>query len=224
MARKRHDISNRALLPIAVGDIFGNLQVLALRDKLLSDGHYAHKCKCLLCGNICYVRSPDLYRGHNKSCGCLRPTEHGMTSTRFYSIWQNMKSRCMIPSNTCYDIYGGRGIKVCDRWLDFENFKEDMYDSYLDHVEKFGEKDTSIDRIDVNGDYEPSNCRWATISEQAYNKRITRYLTDKNGTTHTLKEWATILNIKYDTLKARLYRFKWPDDKILSTPVAKGGN
>ena len=126
------------------------------------------------CGNEKFVGSQNLRNGSTKSCGCLRKqylresrTIHGHTKTRTYRSWTQMKNRCGNPNYINYDSYGGRGIKVCDRWEKFENFLEDM-----------GERpvSTSLDRIDVNGNYEPSNCRWATVEEQAQNRRKTRLI------------------------------------------------
>lgn len=97
---------------------------------------------------------------------------HKMNGTRIHRIWASMKQRCMNPKCERYKSYGARGIKVCDRWKDsFVAFKNDMYESYLDHVEKYGEKDTTLDRIDIDGNYCKENCRWATNIEQSLNKR-----------------------------------------------------
>ncbi|MGH7974979.1 MAG: hypothetical protein ACREBR_05610 [bacterium] len=97
--------------------------------------------------------------------------KHGEGKTRFYIIWAGMKTRCLNKNTSYYNRYGGRGIKMCDRWLSFLNFKDDMYQLYLDHVKEFGESSTSLDRKDVNKNYELSNCKWATNSEQVRNCR-----------------------------------------------------
>lgn len=130
-------------------------------------------CKCK-CGNETDVMSTDLTTGNTKSCGCRKiekQTHHGMCNTKFYSIWKHMKQRCYNKNKRSYRWYGRLGITVCDRWHKFENFKEDMYESYLDHVNEFGEDNTSIDRINNNKNYESSNCRWVTWDEQYKNKR-----------------------------------------------------
>jgi len=108
---------------------------------------------------------------------------HGQSNSRFYSIWRAMKVRCSNENHIAYKNYGGRGIKVCDRWFtSFENFEADMFESYEQHVKEFSEKQTSIDRVNPNGNYEPRNCRWATNLEQSKNKRNSKPQKSKGET------------------------------------------
>lgn len=142
-------------------------------------------CKCD-CGNEKKVKKVNLLNGSTNSCGCFRKeckTKHGMRHTRFYHIYVGMKSRCHNINDTTYHLYGARGIVVCNRWQGengFEHFKEDMYDEYVSKSEIYGENNISLDRIDVNGNYEPNNCRWVTTNVQANNKRTNLYV-EYNG-------------------------------------------
>lgn len=127
------------------------------------------ECKCD-CGKTKKVRLSMMRSGQSKSCGCLITetqkrirTTHGRYGTLEYKSWQSMKERCSNPKNNKWDLYGGRGINVCERWVNFSNFFEDMGPR---------PKGTTIDRINPDGNYEPSNCRWATIEEQNRNRRI----------------------------------------------------
>lgn len=128
--------------------------------------------------------------------------KHGMGETRFYRIWCGMKSRCADKKSLRY---GGRGIKVCDKWMIFEYFFLDMYKGYISHCDKFGEKNTTIDRIDNNGDYSKKNCRWTHYKNQARNKNNNILIT-YNGEKKSLPEWADKFGINQKTFRVRLDR------------------
>ena len=126
-----------------------------------------------------------------------------------------MVARCVNRNIPSWENYGGRGITICDRWLKFEDFLADM-----------GPKPSngySIDRIDVNGNYEPGNCRWATIHEQSRNKRTNRFI-EWNGRTQIVSDWAKELGMSTSLLEARLGRLGWPLDKAMTTPVKRRPN
>ena len=160
-------------------------------------GRHIWRCKCD-CGNYTEGAGYDLGKS-KRSCGCLRGKLriiHGKTKTRTYKSWSGMWHRTMNKNCSSYHYYGGKGIKVCKRWEDFRKFLEDMGES------KPGE---SIDRIDMNGDYKPSNCRWATQKEQARNKRNNLFIAYK-GKNLCMSEWAEKYNLKVGTLWMRLKR------------------
>lgn len=182
------------------------------------------RCKCE-CGNIIDVFTNNLTRGNTKSCGCFnseiasqRMTKHGKRDTRLYHIYSNMKQRCYNNHSKDYKHYGARGIKVCDEWLnDFLSFYTwSMSSGYDDTV--------TIDRVDVNGNYEPDNCRWVDIETQSINKRNNIQITYK-GKTQTLKTWCVDLGLPYKTIYCRYKYLNWRDPVTLfETPVKVGNN
>ena len=149
------------------GQRFGKLLVIGEKGRI--NEQVAWECQCD-CGNTTVVRSSDLRSGDTKSCGCLRKelhTKHGQNTrkrgeTLTYQCWKAMIGRCYRPNNTSFPYYGGRGIKVCKSWWKFRNFYRDMGDK---------PKGLTLERINGDGDYEPSNCKWASYQEQNQNKR-----------------------------------------------------
>lgn len=140
-----------------------------------------------------------------------------MSKSRFYNIWGNLKTRCYNKRHITYKQYGAKGVTICNKWLKFENFRKDMYKSYLNHVKEFGKKNTTIDRIDNNKGYCKENCRWATMKTQTNNTSRNNILNYKNKK-KTLSEWANQYNLKPTLLRQRIYRDKWSIEKALLTP------
>ena len=198
------------------GQRFGRLLVIEKTEQR-QGGEILWRCVCD-CGTTKLVRGSHLRNGKTMSCSCLiyekgRNQTHGLRRTRLYDIWSNLKGRCDNPKNKCYHNYGGRGITYCKEWEHFEPFWEwAMANGYRSGL--------TIDRIDNSKGYCPENCRWATIKEQARNRRTNHLLTYK-GETKTITEWAEQYNIPPLTLQARVARYHWPVETAIETPVRK---
>ena len=186
------------------GKRFGRLTVIGDSGKRSKGGKVLHECLCD-CGKHVRVEGSNLTCGITQSCGCLQRerartanTTHGYASrgekTRTYKAWRSMKGRCLNPKIKDYHNYGGRGIVICKRWMKFENFLEDM-----------GEvpKGLTLERMNNEGNYEPSNCKWATRKEQTRNTRQNRFI-KFDGKSHILTDWAKIIGIERSTLAARI--------------------
>lgn len=208
------------------GEQFGRLKVISFAGyKPRNDGRRSGYWNCLCqCGKEDVVLTANLKSGKVKSCGCLRDerskevhTVHGFRkrnekTSRLYRIWNCMKNRCANNNHNDYKLYGERGISVCEEWEhDFSNF-------YNWSIENGYKDNLSIDRIDVNGNYEPSNCKWSTAKEQSRNKRTNRYITYE-GETHILTDWSKILGIERHTLQDRIIKYGWSIEKAFTTPV-----
>ena len=183
------------------GQTYGRLLVIE-QDGVIIRGSAqkrlaAWKCLCS-CGETVRISGASLRNGNTESCGCIareltvkRNTTHGKSKTKEYHAYLQMIKRCTDENSDDYKNYGGRGIKVCDRWAEsFENFCQDMGERPVNH---------SLDRVDVNGDYSPDNCRWADSITQARNKRNNRWV-EYNGKNYTVAELSELLQVPYTTL------------------------
>lgn len=201
-----------------IGQVFGKLTVVSsAEDKITKRGTRIQMWNCVCeCGNNTIVDSYSLTSGHTKSCGCLQgehhnDARHDVGRTRLYHIWQDIKQRCFNDKNDNYKNYGGRGITMCDEWANsYMSFKEwSLNNGY--------EENLSLDRIYVNGNYEPCNCRWATQKTQANNTRTNRLITF-NGETLTLSQWRDKLGFKRGVIEYRL-NAGWPIEDVMLIPV-----
>lgn len=189
------------------GERFGRLVAIRPvgKDKI---GAHIWECVCD-CGNIHHVNITQLHNHHVTSCGCYQremASKHNGAGTRLYKVYRSMIERCESKNNAYYEDYGGRGIRVCDEWRsDFDVFRRWAMGNGYDPTAPKGK--CTIDRIDVNGNYEPNNCRFVTMAEQAANKRTNVYL-EINGEKHHVAEWARISGTKDSTIRMRLARGK----------------
>lgn len=201
------------------GKKYGRLSVIRQDGyHVFPSGKRKSKWLCVCdCGNVVSVVGSDLIASHTQSCGCMRrdmatnlKLSHGNSNTRLYRIWTGIKNRCYNPKQDNYAYYGGKGVTVCDEWIQ-------SFDAFYDWAINNGYHESlTIDRIDVSGNYCPENCRWITAEEQSLN-RTDNLVISFNGKSQTLKEWSKEVGIAYSCL---LYRIDsgWSIDKALTTP------
>lgn len=191
---EREDITGRR---------FGRLTVISFdHDDPHRNSYWLCECDC---GNKTVVTRGGLTSGNTTSCGCYnreRVSEstrtHGLSRTPLYKVWRDMRTRCENENNIAYHRYGGRGIEVCDEWKKFDNFKDWALDAGYN-------KGLTIDRVDNNSGYTPTNCRWVDWDTQG-NNRSTNHIVEYNGHRHNIMEWAKILGVNYSTLWGRIKR------------------
>jgi hypothetical protein len=202
-----------------IGRRFGKLVVLEEAPRYISpkgESRVSWVCQCE-CGNKAVYRSTTLKYSPIVGCGCGKMSgngsrRHGLTGTKIYRAWNAMKNRCNNSKGFRYVLYGGRGIKVCERWNAFENFLKDM-----------GQPPTithTLDRIDVNGNYEPGNCRWVTQKVQTRNQRR-NVLIEYKGRIQCVGAWCEELRIKLPTVFNRIYSGITDPSKLLCKPTSK---
>lgn len=209
--------------PNYLGQKFGRLTVVAFGERKTNNGAscVTWDCKCD-CGNMAYGKLPkNVKSGEVRSCGCLKAEQnsrnladkrrtHGKSNTRLYGIWEHMRSRCNLPTEPAYPKYGGRGIRVCEEWEDFQKFYEwAMANGYTDGL--------TIERVDVNGNYEPSNCTWIPLGKQAWNKRETIRV-EVDGEIVPLKEACRRLGLPYKAVHLRITRYGMSLEEAFSKP------
>lgn len=207
---------------VKIGDVFGNWTIVEILPKTVNY-HRHFICKCV-CGEIKEIDAYNVLSGKSTSCGCVRDlktkkrmTKHGQKQTRLYNIWCGMRERCNNPNSQAYKDYGGRGISICKDWQD------DYMNFYNWSINNGYDEKLTIDRINVNGNYEPTNCRWADTKTQCNNTRYNIMITYQDKT-QSLKLWCEELNLNYDMIRARWGNPSWKDksiEEILFTPNQK---
>lgn len=205
--------------PEWIGQRFGRLTVVGAVPYADSAGRKQIRWKTRCdCGNETLVVPFKVVSGETRSCGCLslemsreRFTKHGEAHTRLFYTWVGMRDRCNNPRNKRYENYGGRGITVCEEW-------ENSYEAFAKWARENGYADNlTIDRIDVDGNYEPSNCRWADLKTQMRNRTDNHYITI-DGVTRPLVEWCEIYGQKYSVVHSRITALGWDAKDALERP------
>lgn len=197
------------------GQRFGRWTLIR-RDGVTAWGRPQWLVQCE-CGTSKSIEVSSIARGDSASCGCLqkqvataRWTTHGLMGTRAHACWKSMKARCLNPLETGYKYWGGRGITICEKWLTFEGFFEDMGEA---------PEGMTIGRRDNDGNYEPGNCRWETQVQQQRNRRSNRRLSWR-GETLCVSEWSERLGISRRTIQSRLAD-GWDTERSLATPARR---
>ena len=186
----------------------------------LPNGYGMFECKC---GTIKKVRISHVKNNAIKSCGCLskeksreRLTTHNKSKTRLYNVWRSMCDRCMLPTSRRFSDYGGRGIRICPEWTDFSNFNDWAMSSGYD-------KSLTLDRIDVNGDYSPTNCRWVNMTTQNRNRRDTFYV-EYEGNKVALRDLCDQLKLPHSRIYQRITKYGYSLEEALTKPPKRGSN
>ena len=201
------------------GKRYGNLTVISKSAPINGRSNWLCKCDC---GNETIVRTSNLESGHTKSCGCYKRmreieanTVHGLSNTRIHRIWDNMKTRCLNKNSPAFRFYGGRGITICEEWLNDRSkfFEWALSNGYSDNL--------TIERIDNDKGYYPDNCAWVTKEMQYKNKRQNIMIT-YDGKTLCAEDWSKVTGIPSMTIRWR-YKHGWSAERTLTTkPYTKG--
>lgn len=202
------------------GKKFGRLLVISKAESSPS-GKAMWNCICD-CGRECIVDGWALRSGHTTSCGCFQKervskvnSTHGKSKSRLYAVWNEMRQRCENEKHVSYNLYGARGINVCQEWKNFENFYEWAISNGYNELAKRG--NCTLERLDSNGCYCPSNCTWTSSKEQARNRRNTTRVV-YNGELRVLSELCEEKNVNYHLVYARVVKLGWDIERALSTP------
>ena len=211
---KMLELSLNNKIKINPNDRYGDLTVIEALGKIKKAHHFYYKVRCI-CGNEEIVKGTDLHTGVKKHCMYCgikngKNYKHGMCKTRLYVTWRNMINRCHNQNDTQFDLYGKREIQVCNEW------KQDFKIFYNWAINNGYKENLTIDRINNNGNYEPSNCRWANDKEQANNRR-TNHNVEIKGEVRNVSEWCELFNINVSTVRDRMRR-GWNEAEAITTP------
>ena len=202
---------------LKIGDIFHNITIIGYQK-----GHKygCWQCQCI-CGYISY-RKGSFFKDEKYSCikchnkTIKKPIKHGMSKTSMYYTFSNMKTRCYDKGSKQYKDYGGRGIRICERWLN----KENGFENFMIDMGPKPSKVHTVERKDNNGNYEPENCYWGTRKEQNNNTRRNHYV-EYDGKKQTLIQWSEEYGINYDILERRINQENWSFEKAIMAPIRK---